>query len=65
VQAGVATLAAGAAPYAGASSPTDAQRAVNKLRDAGVIEAGDIGPGWRIVDPLLRRYLAEMDPASV
>lgn len=58
-------IAAGAAPYTGASSPTDAQRAVNKLRDAGIIESSDSGRGWRIVDPLLRRYLAEMDPVGV
>lgn len=58
-------IAAGSPTYAGASSPTDAQRAVNKLRDAGIIEASESGRGWRIVDPLLRRYLAEMDPAGV
>jgi hypothetical protein len=58
-------IAAGTPPYAGASTPTDAQRAVNKLRDAGIIEASETGRGWQIVDPLFRRYLAEMDPAGV
>lgn len=39
--------------------PTDVQRAVNALRDAGIIDAREEGRGWRIVDPLLRRYLAD------
>lgn len=40
-------------------TPSDIQRAVNALRDAGIIEARAKGRGWRIVDPLLRRYLAD------
>ena len=39
-------------------------RAANALRDAGYIESLGRGKGWRIVDPLFRLYLTELDPAE-
>lgn len=56
-------VARGAPPYAGLS-PTSANRALGALRDAGLIEQPARG-AWRISDPLLRRYLAELDPVKL
>jgi hypothetical protein len=53
-------VARGAPPYAG-TAPKAAQRALVALERAGFIErrlAGGPGPSWRIVDPLLRDFLA-------
>jgi hypothetical protein len=36
-----------------------ATRAVNALRDAGLIEQHGRGD-WQVTDPLLRRYLTEL-----
>jgi hypothetical protein len=40
-----------------------ASRATTTLRNAGLIERA--GRGWDIIDPLLRRYLADLDPTAV
>jgi hypothetical protein len=49
-------VAAGAELYQGLK-PQQASRALNSLRDAGVVErAGQAS--WYVIDPLLRRYLA-------
>ena len=61
-------LARGTAPYAGTFPPRSAQRAVEMLVRAGVVE--EEVPGvvahttgrWRLVDPLLRAYLAALVP---
>ena len=59
-------LARGTAPYAG-TSPRSTQRAVEMLVRAGVVEqvpgVGAHTTGrWRLVDPLLRTYLAALAP---
>jgi hypothetical protein len=54
-------IARGEPVYRGAHSQTVA-RAIDELRDAGVIESAGRGHGWRVVDPLLRHYLASRDP---
>jgi hypothetical protein len=55
-------IARGEPPYRkGAHSQTVA-RAIDELRDAGLMESMGRGRGWRIVDPLLRHYLASLDP---
>ena len=58
---GVAKRVARGEPTYGDLEPKTAQRAVNALRDAGIIESTRRGE-WRITDPLLRRYLAELEP---
>lgn len=45
----------------GAHSQT-VSRAVDELHDAGIIESLGQRQGWRIADPLLRHYLATLDP---
>jgi hypothetical protein len=44
--------------YPGLEAKT-ATRAVNALRDAGLIEQRGRGD-WQVTDPLLRRYLTEL-----
>lgn len=39
-------------------------RTAKALQGAGYVESRGHGHGWRIVDPLLRAYLAELDPAA-
>lgn len=51
--------------YTGEGSDAEVKRAVNALRDAGIIESKVNGRGWRITDPLFRLYVDEMDPARV
>ena len=53
----VRRLAQAQRAYPGIESKT-ATRAVNSLRDAGIIERRGRGD-WRVTDPLLRRYLAD------
>lgn len=51
-------------PYAGTRHAPEAARALNALQGAGVIRSRGRGKGWQVIDPLLRRYLAELDPAD-
>lgn len=54
----VRRVARGTPPYAG-TAPKAAQRALTALERAGFIERRpEPGPSWRIVDPLLRDFLA-------
>jgi hypothetical protein len=39
--------------------PEQASRALNSLRDIGVIDRGEKFGQWFLTDPLLRRYLNE------
>jgi uncharacterized protein len=41
-------------------APQNARRALKGLRDAGIVEATGRRGGWVVLDPLLRRYLAEL-----
>ena len=52
-------VALGAVLYEGLASNT-AAKTMNRLRDAGVVEQGIDRGSWRIVDPFLRRYLADL-----
>jgi uncharacterized protein len=53
-------IAAGEAPHAGLNS-SESYRAVKSLHDAGFIEGA--GPRrWKLVNPLLGRYLRELEP---
>jgi hypothetical protein len=52
-------VARGEAVYEGLN-PRAASGALNRLRDAGVIERGTGRGAWSIGDPLLRRYLAAL-----
>ena len=62
----VRAIARGEAIYTGGdNSDAEVKRAVNALRDAGIVESKSEGRGWRITDPLFRLYVAEMDPARV
>ena len=45
------------------SADSEVSRSVEALRDAGVVEPKSEGRGWRITDPLFRRYIAELGPA--
>jgi AAA+ ATPase superfamily predicted ATPase len=56
-------VAAGAALYAGLR-PQQAARALEVLRDSGIIDHGARPGQWFVVDPLLRRYLATRRIAS-
>jgi hypothetical protein len=49
----------------GDNSDAEVGRAVSALHDAGIVESKSKGRGWRIIDPLFRRYIAELDPARV
>ncbi len=51
-------VAAGSELYADLQ-PEQASRALNHLRDIGVIDRGDKHGQWFLTDPLLRRYLVE------
>lgn len=44
---------------------TETRRAVDALHDAGIIESKSQGQGWKIVDPLFRLYLADIDPTRI
>lgn len=48
-------------PVYGDLKPKVAQRAVHSLRDAGIIESLARGR-WQVTDPLLRRYLVDLEP---
>ena len=53
-------IAAGEAPHAGLNS-SESYRSVKALHDAGIID--NAGPRrWKIVNPLLGRYLRELEP---
>lgn len=56
-------VAAGDPPYT-VASPRTVQRALDALRTEGVVERrGPIGRGgWVVPDPLLRRFLARLEP---
>jgi len=54
-------LGRGEGLYAGVDDKKAVNRAVDRLRDAGFIERAD--DSWRIQDPLLRAYLADLDPS--
>ena len=54
----VRRVAQGQPAYPGLEAKT-VSRAVNALRDAGLVEQHGRGD-WRVTDPLLRRYLAEL-----
>ena len=54
------TVAAGSRCRA-ASSPGSRDRVLKLLRDAGILEHEARGR-WRVIDPLLRHYLASLDP---
>jgi hypothetical protein len=57
-------IARGEAIYrAEENSDAEVKRAVGALHDTGIVEPRDEGRGWRIVDPLLRLYIAEMGSA--
>ncbi len=49
----------------GDNSDAEVKRAVSALHDAGIVESKGAGNGWRITDPLFRRYVAELNPARV
>jgi hypothetical protein len=53
-------IALGESPYRGLKS-VEAFRALKTLREAGLI-ASDEPRRWRILDPLLARYLRELEP---
>jgi len=55
-------IARGEPAYQKGAHSQAVSRAVDKLRDAGLIESVGRGRGWRMVDPLLRHYLASLDP---
>ncbi|MGE3775401.1 MAG: hypothetical protein AB7I32_20935, partial [Gammaproteobacteria bacterium] len=52
-------VALGAVLYEGMRSST-AARTMARLRDAGIVEQGAGRDSWRIGDPLLRRFLADL-----
>lgn len=56
------SIARGEPPYQKGTHSQTVSRALDELRDAGLIESLGHGRGWRIVDPLLRHYLASLDP---
>jgi uncharacterized protein len=41
-------------------APQNARRALARLRDAGIVDHTGRRGGWTVLDPLLRRYLAEL-----
>ncbi len=55
-------------PYAGSKHAQTTSRALSALQDAGVVQRRQAPPsrqpGWQIIDPLLRRYLAQLDPSE-
>jgi hypothetical protein len=58
-------VAAGAELYADLK-PQQAARALSALRDRGIVARSGRRGGWRVIDPLLRRYLAarRVEPLS-
>jgi hypothetical protein len=52
-------VATGARLYEGIA-PQNARRALRGLRDAGIVDHTGRRGGWVVLDPLLRRYLAEL-----
>jgi hypothetical protein len=60
----VAKRVARGEPTYGHLEAKTAQRAVNALRNAGIIESTGRG-AWAITDPLLRGYLADLEPTKV
>lgn len=46
-------------------SDAEVRRSIEALRDAGIVEPKSEGRGWRITDPLFRRYISELEPAHV
>jgi hypothetical protein len=59
----VRAIARDEAIYArGGGSDAEVKRAVGALRDAGIVEPKSEGRGWRITDPLFRRYVADLGP---
>src|SRR3954451_20799822 len=54
-----ARVATGEKLYEGIA-PQNARRALKGLRDAGIVEATGRRGGWMVLDPLVRRYLAEL-----
>jgi hypothetical protein len=52
-------VALGAMLYEGMQAST-AARTMARLRDAGIVEQGGQRDSWRISDPLLRRFLADL-----
>jgi hypothetical protein len=53
-------IAAGEPPHAGLN-PSESYRAVKALHDAGIVEQA--GPRrWKVVNPLLSRFLRELEP---
>jgi AAA ATPase domain len=56
-------IAVGAAPYRGDSHATTAKRAIDQLRDEGLIaqRGAEYRGGWVVVDPLFRGYLVNLD----
>ncbi len=56
-------IASGLPPYQGKSHASVAQRAIDALRDEGLIAHGgtEHRSGWVVVDPLLRRYLLNLE----
>src|SRR5438093_4103428 len=54
-------VATGARLYEGIA-PQNARRALRGLRDAGIVDHTGRRGGWVVLDPLLRRYLAELSP---
>jgi hypothetical protein len=52
-------VALGAVLYEG-MQPSTAARTMGRLRDAGIVEQGTGRDSWRIGDPLLRRFLADL-----
>jgi hypothetical protein len=59
----VARAAAAGRPPPRHLHPGVRDRVLKLLRDAGIVEHEARGE-WRVTDPLLRRYLAELDPFS-
>lgn len=61
----VKAIAHGESIYTGGSrQASEVNRAVKALHDAGIIEPGK-PRRWRIVDPLFRLYLRDLDPANI
>ena len=58
-------IARAEALYTERGANAEVSRSVEALRDAGIVEPKAEGRGWRITDPLFRRYIAELGPAHV
>lgn len=51
--------------YTERGANAEVARSVEALREAGIVEPKRDGRGWRITDPLFRRYLAALEPTRV